>query len=372
MVIHWSVAEKNFYHFFWLRSACRCETCGDTATGKRRLYPSDVPVDIRPESFNTDGARELTIRWQPDRHESRYDFEWLRAHAYDRPGSTWQPTLWDASLPAEAISHDYARVCSDDAARLDFMRSLRDYGIALVSAQDPPGIEAMAGLIGEIAGATYDPVFELVPSPDELTYGNSTEYVPPHTDESYLHSPTGILVLYCIHPASDGGDSILVDGFNAAYQLRERDPACFELLARCPQPNHRVVPGEGRDYRTRSRILTLDENGDLIGFRFHPRALAPIDVPGDLARDLHRANFALSERVLDADNQFRYPLRAGEAVFFDNHRVMHARSGFSDLGRHLQICNIAREQFHQRLRLTAGRLGFAEEARQYLPAGVCG
>ena len=363
--------EIVFFHYFWLRSACRCSDCGDTATGKRRLLPSDVPLDPKPRSAVIEDAR-LVIVWSTDDHCSRYDLDWLREHSHGAGLPTWQPTLWDAELQPESIAHDYLDVKGDPAARLDFMRCLRDYGIALVRNSGQCGIEAMAALIGDIAGAAYDPVFELRPNPDQQTYGNSTAFVPPHTDESYLHTPTGMLVLYCVNPANDGGESILVDGFSAAYQLRDRDPAAFDILSRVPQPNHRVVPGENRDLRTRARVLSIDENGALTGLRFHTRALAPIDVGGELARDLHRANHGLCKRILDPANQLCYPLEAGEAMFFDNHRVLHSRRAFTDLQRHLQICNVSREQFHQSLRLLARDLGFRDEARQFLPAGVCG
>lgn len=143
------------------------------------------------------------------------------------------------------------------------------------------------------------------------------------------------------------------------------------MLASCAQPHHRIVPEQDKDYRTRAPVLNLDERGNLVGFRFHPRSLAPIDACGQ-TRDLHLANAALGALALDEKNHLRYPLPAGEGLFFDNHRVMHARTAFSDRQRHLQICNLSREQFQQKLRLTAGRLGFSAEAQQTLPAGVSG
>ena len=100
--------------------------------------------------------------------------------------------------------------------------------------------------------------------------------------------------------------------------------------------------------------------------------MAPNDVPGKLGKLLHAANFALSELMLQEQNQLCFQLQAGDAVFFDNHRVMHSRKGFNDLKRHLQICNVSRDMFHQQLRLTARQQGFIKEANQYLPAGVSG
>ena len=368
--IRWSSDQSSFYHYFWLRSACHCDACGDSHTGHRRLHPSDVPVDIEPASIDA-AADNLSIVW-PDDHVSSYDFRWLHDFAYDDPARDWKPRLWDGSLDPGQISHRLDEVQTSQASYLEFLRRLRDYGLAVIRGHEPIGVEAMAGLIGQLAAAAYNPVFELKPQKNAHTLGNSTQVVPPHTDESYLHTPTGILVLYCIHPASDGGESVMVDGFSIAEQLRARDADAFNLLCRVPQAYHRIVPNQGLDHRTRNRTLNVDENGNLVGFRFHPRSMAPIDVAGDRARQLHLANSRLCRLMFDERNQLEFQLEAGDAVFFDNHRVMHSRKGFSDLDRHLQICNVSREGFHQKLRLTLREQGHLDELRQKWPAGVSG
>ena len=369
--IHWDAGHSSFYHYFWLRSACHCEPCGDSLTGHRRLQPSDVPVDIEPLSIDARGDG-LHVVWPPDDHASRYDYQWLKDFAYDNPDRDWHPRLWDASLEVDEIAHRLSEVTADASDYLDFLRTLRDYGVALMRSDEPIGIKNMAELIGPLAAAAYHPIFELKPQKTAHTLGNSTQVVPPHTDESYLHTPTGILVLYCINPAKDGGESVLVDGFQIATRLRAQDPDAFDVLCRIPQANHRIVPGEGLDHRTRNRALNVDENGNLVGFRFHPRSMAPIDVAGDLARQLHSANHQMSKLMLDERNQLCFQLQAGDAVFFDNHRVMHSRKAFSDPERHLQICNVSREEFHQKLRLGLRAQGCHAELRQKLPAGVSG
>ena len=70
------------------------------------------------------------------------------------------------------------------------------------------------------------------------------------------------------------------------------------------------------------------------------------------------------------ENQLRLTLEPGDSVVFDNHRVLHARTGFSDPTRFLQICNVPRELFHDRLRLLAAKLGHLEEARMAMAAGA--
>ena len=76
--------------------------------------------------------------------------------------------------------------------------------------------------------------------------------------------------------------------------------------------------------------------------------------------------------MLDEGNQARFKLEPGDTVLFDNHRVKHSRLGFSDPNRHMQICNVSRERFHQKLRFTAHHLGCRDEANQILAAGVAG
>lgn len=372
--IHWDTGHTSFYHYFWLRSACHCEICGDSLTGSRRLHPSDVPIDIKPD--RVDASNQLTITWQPDAHVSQYDFAWLLEYAYDEASHEldWRPRLWDSSIDPKQVSHKLKLVQQDDQACFEFLRTLRDYGIAIMRSDDkkPVGIETMAALIGDITESAYTRVFDLKPQPDAHTYGNTTQVIPPHTDEAYLHTPTGILILYCVNPAADGGESILVDGFQIANLLKQQNPQAYQVLCTCQQTYHRIVPGEGMDFRTRARALNIDERGNLVGFRFHPRSMAPNDAPGELAKQLHSANFELSRLMLQQSNQLCFQLQAGDAVFFDNHRVMHSRKGFSDLNRHLQICNVSRDRFHQQVRMTAMQLGLIEEAHQYLPAGVSG
>ena len=133
-----------------------------------------------------------------------------------------------------------------------------------------------------------------------------------------------------------------------------------------------TVPEAGLHQQARARVLSRDESGEVTGFRFQTRAMTLFDLPADRIRPVHAANSALSALTLDERFVARFPLAAGEAVLFDNHRVMHGRYGFSDPKRHLQISNVSRERFHQRYGRTAQRLGLTHEANLRLSVGVAG
>ena len=231
------------------------------------------------------------------------------------------------------------------------------------------GVEQAASLIGDLGESAYTRIFDLTPSSRVRTMGNTFKAVPPHTDEAFRYSPPGVNVLGCLRPASDGGESILVDGFQVAERLRERYPRAFDLLCRYGQNFNRVHPGS-LDQRARQTMIVLDDRGETVGIRFHTRAAGPLDLPADIVIPFYTAHRHFCELIFDPANQLRFQLQAGEAVLFDNHRVMHARAPFSDPERHLQICNVDREVFHERLRLLAAQLGYDGEADQVLAAGV--
>ena len=78
----------------------------------------------------------------------------------------------------------------------------------------------------------------------------------------------------------------------------------------------------------------------------------------------------VSRRTLTSENQVRRVLTASDFVMFDNHRTLHARTGFADTRRHFQICNVPRETLHERPCLLAAANGCGDEARMVFPAGA--
>lgn len=336
--------------------------------------PSDIALDIEPASVEITPQGLLSISWQPDGHESLYDPTWLRQHCYDetaRAARFHQPSLWDARISTSIPRVSFAAVQQDEWQLFDMYRKLRDFGFVVVS--DAPavkgGVEAVASLIGDMADSAYTRIFDLSPSSAIKTMGNTQKPVPPHTDEAFRDSPPGINLLACVQPAAVGGESILVDGFFIANRLRNENASAFDLLCRYQQSYNRIHAGS-LDQRSRQRIIELDDRGELAGIRLHTRAAGPLDLPAELVKPYYAAHRALCELMMHADNQLEFLLRAGDTVLFDNHRVLHARTEFQDPNRFLQICNVSRETFHERLRLLADRLGFADEAGMVLAAGV--
>jgi gamma-butyrobetaine dioxygenase len=373
--VAWRDGHLGTYPVLWLRDNCTCDQCGDPAIGKRRLRLADISPDVAPASMTLSGDGDLTIEWMPDRHVSRYGSAWLRAHcpsSPERQSRRHRPSLWDGSIGRHLPEASYADVVAEPHARLMMYQLLRDHGLVLIRGIPPVvgELERFAPLFGPLVETNFGRVFEILWTPDQKSIANSTDRLMPHTDEPYRHSPPGIILFHCLEASNDGGGiSIFVDGFGVAEAFRQAHPKMFDLLSRVRVPFRRHYAGE-TDVQTAAPLISIDNEGNLQGVRFNDRVMAPLDLGPDEIEDFYEAFRALNRLYYDERRWCHIPLRAGEMVAFDNHRVLHGRTTFSaDIRRrHLRQCHVDRTEFHSRFRILARSLG-DHEADLHLATG---
>ena len=87
--------------------------------------------------------------------------------------------------------------------------------------------------------------------------------------------------------------------------------------------------------------------------------MAPLDVDPSVMGAYYRALIEFSTRLNDPANAVQFRLQPGQAIVYDNQRILHGRSAFTAAAgrRHLRLCTIDRDQFHSRLRLLRERSG---------------
>ena len=76
---------------------------------------------------------------------------------------------------------------------------------------------------------------------------------------------------------------------------------------------------------------------------------------------------------VDPSMRIEFVSDPGECAIYDNHRVMHSRTGFEGANgvRHFRQCHIDREDLHSRLRLLGAALGRVVPEEQ-ITRGVVG
>ena len=229
---------------------------------------------------------------------------------------------------------------------------------------------------GPIRETDFGSVFDIVHEPQPFTPSQSAVALDPHTDDPYRYTPSGVSILHCVTPSDgNGGESTIVDGLAVAESIRSDDPEAFELLATVAVPfEHRrseaVEQGGDVHLRAEAPIIALDANRRVCGVRFHERSMATLSLDAELAERFYPALMRFSEAVLGDEFAWRRHLAAGEAIVYDNQRVLHGRSGFegAQTRRHLRLCTIDRDQVHSRLRRLRERYSSGTESAP-LPAG---
>lgn len=309
------------------------------------LRLTDVPADIAPAdvAVGPDGA--LCITWNHGGHTSRYDPAWLRA----RGDAGQSPVLWDGGLMGAVPEVEYDAI---KAGVLPLLEHLRSHGLAVVRHMGPEidEIERLAGLLGYIRQTHYGRIFEIKSREKNVTLAETKHAIPPHNDELFRDAQPGVIVFHCLEASADGGGaSVMVDGFNVAARLRETDPGAFDLLCRVPLPHRRRIDGAA-DLRAETPMIGLDGAGAVTAFRCNERTLAPLALPGDRMKPVYDALRAVLELAYDPAMSIEFPLQSGEAMVFDNHRVLHARTAFGGR-RHIRQCHVDRDEVFSRLRL---------------------
>lgn len=373
--IQWGDGTQSSFHYVWLRHHARLP---DGMENDTSIKIDLVPDDPRTLSILEWSASEcwLSIRWKNDEIETRHRLQNLKQLDYSREARTMrriQPVLWTAATVHEIPSFDYHELF-DDYSDLSLLEAVRDYGLAKLRnvPTESQTVAKVASIFGPVHVNNYGRVFDVQSDSRKNLGSNTGDHLNPHTDESYRHTPPGISLFHCLQASDQGGETILVDGFNAAKVLKQTDPDGFTALTTIPVFFQRLsLPDE--DMQAHAKIISLDIDGNLEGIRFTDRTLPLPDVREDLTEQLYRGIKSFWTIVNSDEMTYRYSMDPGDLHVFDNHRVLHGRTAFdpSSHDRHLQQCSVNRDEFHNSLRILAHKLG-KPEAFAVMAGGALG
>ena len=331
----------------WLRDNCQCAECLDPVTGQRLRSVTDLPAGLTVSEMAVAGD-QVTVRFQPDGHRAVFDQAWLARHAAGPsaadPRTEDAKRLWPAPGPAGAPPgppprRPWPRYLADPGYRQACQQATLDDGLILLGdvPAEPGTVLTVAASMGYVRETNYGRLFDVrvEAAPANLAY--TSRAIAPHTDNPYRDPVPTVQLLHCLRSAAAGGDSVFADGFRAAAQLREQDPAAFAVLAATP------VTFSYRDQRTQLSatrpLIGLDPRGRIREIRCNGRSLQPPSLSPAAAAGFYAAYRAFAGLASDPAALRTVRLAPGDCVVFDNTRILHGRTGFTGQGgRHLQGC----------------------------------
>ena len=338
--------DRLRFHYFWLRDNCPGSVSdnGQKKHESNTLDPKITPVEC---SHAND---ELQITWS-DGHRSTYPTHFLSHHAYDgsAPHKTNQ-RLWTGASLLPLNYHDYEAVRTEPDALKAWLKEVEVYGFGLL--KNVPQVERqifkVVDLFGYLRNTNYGALFEVRAEEAPVNLAFTPEPLSVHTDNPYRDPCPSLQLLHCLTQAEQGGISALVDGFNAALQLRDTAPEAFDLLSRqevCFRYQDGPVLLEHRE-----AIIRQNSHGQVVKVRINNRSLAPLHLPFDAVPQFYEALFAFRRLLEKEENQLQFRMEPGHLVLFDNERVLHGRIGHAVGRRHLQGCYADRDGLLSTLR----------------------
>ena len=354
--VTWRDGTIGRFHHGWLRENDPSPQSRHPLSRERIVPPLAIREGIRPEHVDVHPSGALSVRWavSDGGHIALYDAGWLYAHCYSmqRPGIPSSETRADRPQPATAAWQDI--MASSDAVRawLDAHLSSGWSIIANVPAQDGSAVE-LGQRIGTVRASNFGFSFDVRSKAQPISNAYTAGDLPLHTDLPHYELPPGLQILHCLRNDAEGGESLLADGLAVAEVLARDEPETFDLLSRTTVPFR--FQDETSDYIARHPIIECNASGQPVYINWSNSTLAPLDIPFEQMPAMRAAIRRFVALIESPRFLIERKLCAGEALVFDNRRMLHGRTAFRpETGaRHLQGCYLDTSEVLSRIQVLA-------------------
>jgi gamma-butyrobetaine dioxygenase len=353
IIIQRSNGSTLRYHSTWLRDNALDPKTRDINNGQRLITLSDIPINTYIESATLDDSgKNIFLTFLPETKKVSFSSSWLEAHAYDTKRNNikgWIASdlkIWGKNMLKSIPSVDYNSARSNKNLLLQWLKALYRFGFAKVTGGkiESGALIQIADLFGYVRETNYGKWFDVRSEINAINLAYTNLGLQAHTDNPYRDPVPTIQILYCLENSASGGNSTVVDGFNAAIRLKDENPDYFNFLSRyCARFEYNA--NKKAHLQSRRPMIELSPDGELIAIRFNNRSAAPItDVPYEDMANYYKAYRAFSDIINDPNLAVSFKLNPGECFITDNTRVLHARTAYSGEGtRWLQGCYVDKD-----------------------------
>jgi len=329
----------------WLRDSCQCPQCIHPTSLQKLHRSPDIPIDVAPKPGGVSNEHGgLRIEWTND-HVSFYPDHFLSRYSSPLKTSRFHRDVRREPWDAQTFSiSEHKFVLWDefqtDRGLLNAIGQLERYGLLFISnipthdtTNEGAGSRKVAQRFSVLKSTFYGETWNVknVVNSRNIAYTNLDLGF--HSDLQYFEAPPRFQILHCVRNHVQGGTSLFTDALAAAETLRQTDPAAFTLLTSTPVPFHYINDGHHLHHTHPTIELARfpdPQTGqhEITHVNYSPPFQAPLppDTPPAFFDALGRFAALLEKN----DAVYRYTLRKTDAVVFDNRRVLHARTAFTD------------------------------------------
>jgi trimethyllysine dioxygenase len=354
LLIEWADGRVSDHPWIWVRDHSHDPATIHPHTFQRELFTASVDPALHGVAAElSDDA--VVVSWSdPGVPPSVLPIAFLAEHI---PGEAVDPqperVLWDGdSIVEQWPTAAYGAVIDDDRALAGALAHIARFGFCVITGT-PTSVEAterLARRVGYVRETIFGGMWDFQADLSKADTAYTDGELRPHTDGTYSLDAPGLQLLHCLAFDGTGGESTMVDGFRVAAQLRVAEPELYEVLSSVAVPGQYL--GDGVHLRAARPVFRHDADGLLEQVSFNNADRAPFSLPADEMERFYDALRAFERRVNDPRLQWRRVNPPGDAMLFDNWRVLHGRAGYTG-HRHMCGCYVNREDYLSRRRMLA-------------------
>ncbi len=316
--------------FLWLRDNCQCDECRITETQEKQFLLHSVPVDIVPTSV-IEKDNNILITW-PDKHESIIPIDKIKESEISRYP---KHQSWPADFRPNKF--DWSDFLDDQAVCIEGLKDFVTYGVIILSnaPQESNSLELLSKRFGPLHETLFERIHNVSVTGHVYNVAHTSKGLPPHNDFASYKSQPSVQALHMLENECEGGESIVVDGWELAEDLRKEKPDFFNVLQEFQVPFREF--DENNETYAEAPLIQCASNGAIESFRFSNQLMQMINPTKEGIREFYEAYHEVSARIYHDKYRSTFRLNGGEALIVASHRVLHAREPFVPNGkRHLQ------------------------------------
>ena len=329
------------YHAVWLRDNGQDQNTRNPANHQKLITIADIPEGVFVEHAIITDQNRLELGFGPDQWTTSIDIEWLYAHSYEdsyqeRANTMFADniTTWNSGFVKNITRSNYDDVRTSPEALLEWLRAVDRYGVAILLGLPDKNAAVLdvIDLFGYIRETNYGQYFEIRSEINPINLAYTSIGLQSHTDNPYRDPVPGLQLFGCLENNTEGGESIVVDGFRIAETIRQENPRWFELL--CTYNAQFEYCGSTGTHLQASRpMIECGPDGKIIHIRFNNRSCAALtEIPYDHMEEYYRAYRRFGDLANSNQLEVIFKLQPGQLFITDNTRVLHGRTGFSGPG----------------------------------------
>ena len=323
----WPDGTTRSFLYVWLRDNC---PTARHSNGQKGIETSSIPLDIVPEYTSLNELGVLEIRWKGEDHISFFDVEVLRKKS--EPSKKWtsiiqEPSVsWESTLDTTPLKLDYSLYMESDADLYKFLDGFTRAGLGIIKGVplDSEHLEQIVRRFGFIRETNYGRIFHVKVKHNPKNLADTPFALSPHTDNPYRTPVPTLQLLQCLESSTNGGETILVDGFRIAEYIYNSSIGHFNIL--CNSPVSFRYRNEHVWLEAKTTLLGLDSQGYIRHIRVNNRSIRPFDVNMSRLPEFYKAYLYLLECIDSERFQVRFKLSPGDLILFDNERILHGRT----------------------------------------------